>query len=541
MEIDGKWSLILGEIISELDPRLLENKEFWDFSAYLPNMKIESSTKKDNAPHVCSEVYLGKDQDPNYQQTAFISEKCSNVPKFDRVLTIILPVTKLSINGITSILNEILEIYSVRIIIITKDYPVKDISYLKLSLFHNIKYYIIKNETIGSAINYVIQNIIQTPFIAVLNNISHFNNQSSLQRLVSVIDNLKFVGVAAGSARDDRGRWMHGCLQIKESNYKIGYEYGYYFSKYECMYCDDVLTPFVARTSLLQKIPFDEYMNKNEVFRDWFIKLRKAGVLVVACPDVMFYNNFHTEITKNESLHIAKKWKYLQLKTHNNVLYNFTCKDIQISCKNIRLYVKSYLLPECCINKIMDVLKILINWGKNNNLEYALNTGNSLGAVKLGGYLPWDFDLDIMILCKDHKKWKKIEKHAKKFNCSFQRHDLRYFTFSCPVTFVDIICRKTLGKEFLPPAVMNISTSILYNGNWVKTFPNPGLYNRGYIGLENLKHAPHWRFLNKTIKGNAMGGYEKAGTWNLCFEPNKHFCLDRYPADGSLPFLKPPW
>ena len=69
------------------------------------------------------------------------------------------------------------------------------------------------------------------------------------------------------------------------------------------------------------------------------------------------------------------------------------------------------------------IVGILINVDKicrKHNIPYWIDYGTLLGAVRHGGFIPWDDDVDICVLDRDYKKLRKCLKEELPSNLAFQ-------------------------------------------------------------------------------------------------------------------------
>lgn len=54
--------------------------------------------------------------------------------------------------------------------------------------------------------------------------------------------------------------------------------------------------------------------------------------------------------------------------------------------------------------RLLDMLVYLDKVCKEQHIEYCLDSGNVLGAVRHGGFIPWDDDVDVIVRMGDYKK-----------------------------------------------------------------------------------------------------------------------------------------
>ena len=52
----------------------------------------------------------------------------------------------------------------------------------------------------------------------------------------------------------------------------------------------------------------------------------------------------------------------------------------------------------------LELLKVIDKVAKENNIDYWIDGGTLLGAVRHGGFIPWDDDVDVCLLKKDYDK-----------------------------------------------------------------------------------------------------------------------------------------
>jgi len=64
-------------------------------------------------------------------------------------------------------------------------------------------------------------------------------------------------------------------------------------------------------------------------------------------------------------------------------------------------------------NKEIEILNHLDEFCKENGIRYYLSNGTLLGAVKYKGFIPWDDDVDVVLLRKDYDRLVSLYKDSK--------------------------------------------------------------------------------------------------------------------------------
>ena len=58
-------------------------------------------------------------------------------------------------------------------------------------------------------------------------------------------------------------------------------------------------------------------------------------------------------------------------------------------------------------HRMLEILREIDSICRRHNIQYFLDGGSLIGAVRHGGFIPWDDDLDIAIMLDDYKRLKK--------------------------------------------------------------------------------------------------------------------------------------
>ena len=221
--------------------------------------------------------------------------------------------------------------------------------------------------------------------------------------------------------------------------------------------------------------------------------------LYSSLPDFIKYNNN----ILNFFLKIPKKiFKYNlerhQLESQNQLLkmlvidgdikFNGTLRDIQL------LYV--------------ELLRFVDNVCKKHEINYWLDGGTLLGAVRHGGFIPWDDDVDLTMLRKDYNKLLEV------LPLEISKHD--YFKENCGLTLL-IEGQKNYFSDFKSVYDVDNKEGYLNDDNfsflqiaWLKPYVKIDFFPKDFLETEKISFfkknyvSNKYKFNQKVKKGEYL-------------------------------------
>ncbi|XP_063245071.1 uncharacterized protein LOC134546287 isoform X2 [Bacillus rossius redtenbacheri] len=546
-ETDPQLMSRLGFIIARLDPRRA-----------LSFSEPSNATATDDTEEVCGEEYTGGSHSyPFYQENFHVSPSCDVTakPPFHHLVTVLLHFADSSssrdlLPRLQAILSGISSYRGGLPVVLALSPPVPEpVSWL-LSRHGNVTVRLVPTGSPAGRVWNLLVAGAGTPYVLLGRDLAHFSGFARLERLVHALASASStVRVAGGAFRNGTGHWRVGCYQASVSNYHLRYEEGYHHSWQDCMLCDAVAGPFVARTDHLRRLPLGEGFNSLTVFEHWFLHMRQLGVTAVACPDSMFFTAGEDAVASPASaeshrsawLSLARQWELQYVTLPSGQEYAFSCEEAKLSC-NAFTVTQAYLLPPCCLSKVRQVFAALDEFATKHKLKYELDSGSVLGAVKVRGFMPWDIDGDVIFQGDGYATFYKYRKEILEQGIPMESFSLTYngpagfFKFFASSIFIEMWGVKRLSWYLLPDTLKDIPTRVDVMGLWMLAPANPGLYARNKYGPNFLKHAHSWRYLGMD---SSFSAYKMVGTWRQCPLKHHHACLDLFPPDGNLAYYIP--
>ena len=248
----GKHLELVHDIIKSLGAEIPnENKSFPSAGGSSPD---NSAPKKE----VCPEKYIGKDHNyhGSFQQKGYSQVNCTEFVPINQLVTMlmVLPV-ETSPEQQRQVFQGIAKYYPKVPIAFASQEKHSDDMITKLQL--NLKNIVAKDLTHGETWSKLLQEV-NTPYVLFAPDITHFTDDVNLERLIRVLSNNKEAIIAGGSHKNQRAEWEKGCLQVTFRNWTAYFRGGYYHSFNDCIVCDVLSGPFVAKAEGLKQIGIDE-------------------------------------------------------------------------------------------------------------------------------------------------------------------------------------------------------------------------------------------------------------------------------------------
>jgi len=123
----------------------------------------------------------------------------------------------------------------------------------------------------------------------------------------------------------------------------------------------------------------------------------------------------------------------------------------------------------------LDILKYIHSFCEKNNIRYYLCGGTLLGAIRHGGFIPWDDDIDICMPRSDYERFKREFINQGKYKFIYIDNTREY-----ALPFGKVINSDTLVEE-------NEVRSVNDMGVFVDVFPLDGLGNTLNEAKKNVR------------------------------------------------------
>ena len=208
---------------------------------------------------VCPEKFMGKDSNygfPFFYRKGFEGENCTDFVPIDELVTMIMTSPKeLSPEKLRKVFEGIATHYpSVPVIFVSN----KTLKFKRLrDEGLNPTFMAFDDLTHGETWSKLLK-MVATPYALFAPDITYFTDDVNLERLVRVLSENRDTILVGGSQKNQRGEWDNSCRQVQFRNWTAYFEDGYHYSFNDCIRCDVLLGPFVAKTKELQDLGIDE-------------------------------------------------------------------------------------------------------------------------------------------------------------------------------------------------------------------------------------------------------------------------------------------
>ena len=225
------------------------------------NSPAGKSFSEDSTPpkkEVCPEKFMGKTLAYGYPyfRKGFERVNCTEFVPINQLVTLLVTLPKeLATKAQLQFFKDLSRYYPNIPFVLSSKEKLPDETVAKLKL--NVKNMVFNDLSHGKTWSKLLQEV-TTPYVLVAPNVTHFNDDVDLERLIRVLSDNKDAVIAGGSYRNLQGEWDIGCLQVTFRNWTAYFRGGYYHSFTECVVCDVLSGPFMAKTKGLREVRIDE-------------------------------------------------------------------------------------------------------------------------------------------------------------------------------------------------------------------------------------------------------------------------------------------
>lgn len=142
--------------------------------------------------------------------------------------------------------------------------------------------------------------------------------------------------------------------------------------------------------------------------------------------------------------------------------------------------------------RVLRILRVFDEFSKKNGIEYYALGGTLLGAVRHGGFIPWDDDIDIGVPREDYDRLAIL---AKEFPFPYRLESFElYPEFIYPFTKL-YDTSTTVTEDFIKP---------FRRGLWIDIFPLDGSFGNKYLRLAHYKSIDYLKRKIATNNGSHL-------------------------------------
>lgn len=156
-------------------------------------------------------------------------------------------------------------------------------------------------------------------------------------------------------------------------------------------------------------------------------------------------------------------------------------------------------------NELCEMLRVLDEYLTRNHIRYSIMSGTMLGAVRHGGFIPWDDDIDVGILREDYDRLVKILKADRYISSGLRASGFEVDREDWP--FIKIYNCNTIAQD---PTM--VETCEL----WIDVFPFDNVADKGsMIQTMEISFLRNVFFQKRVIEGHFREEEQKKGALRI--------------------------